>query len=735
MFYYSLAIARAVYSQADIVLLDDCLSAVDAHTAKHLYEHCIRGEYMKGRTVILVTHYVGLCLQSADYVVVLKDGQVAAAGSPEEVVQTGVLGEDIVVVDDEEKDGESIAVSKVPTVVKPAAAQENAKLVQEEKRAEGSVSWDVYRTYIQASGGYLFWVAVAATFCLTQGSILAQDYWIKVWADGGKGSNQYYLGMYILIGFVALALTTLRLLVLFSGSLLASRRLHERLLERVLHARVRFFDVTPLGRIINRFSSDLETVDQALAPSLSGLLYSFIAASCVVLLIVSVIPAFLIPGFVIAMLFWAVGSYYLSTSRDLKRLNSVSRSPIYVQFHETVSGVTTIRAFGCQKRFMEENYVKIDNNNRSFIWMWATNRWLHCRVDILGAFVGFCTGFVLLLYRSSIAPGLAGLALSYSLTFTRYILWTVRQYAMYEMNCNSVERIQEYLDVEQEPHAHIPATCPRPSWPETGSLRVENLVMQYAPENPPVLRGISFETRPYEKIGIVGRTGSGKSTLALSLFRFMEATSGKIVLDGVDISEIGLEDLRSRLTIIPQDPVLFSGTLRSNLDPFGQYSDADMYAALKRAHLIGQEDNENGNDDGKMITLGSPVAENGSNWSQGQRQLIALARALVKKTSLVVLDEATSSVDFDTDHKIQQTIRNEFSNSSLLCIAHRIRTVIDYDRILVLDHGKIVEFDTPYALLNRQQGIFRQMCERTGEFDELYELARPKQQRSTIVDL
>ncbi|KAI9496002.1 hypothetical protein BDB00DRAFT_811355 [Zychaea mexicana] len=773
------AIARAVYSQAETVILDDCLSAVDAHTAKHLYEHCLTGELMHGRTIILVTHHVGLCLKSASYIVALKDGKVAGAGDPQSMLKSGVLGEELARNQEEQNEAKEEAATDGPIPVVPQSSKKQqqdgaGKLVEDEVRAEGGVKWSVYDTYIGASGGYTYWVIILVLFSLAQGAVLMQDYWIKVWASayppgaeddtsrdnstsssvgifsGGSylGSSsepgtfsvhyvtpmvakeehvdvKYYLGVYFLLGVVALIVTSGRSLALFIGSIRASRRLHEQLLDRILHAKVRFFDTTPLGRIVNRFSSDLETIDQEVSPSLSFLLYSIVSTFCIVALITYVVPAFVVPGTLIAVLYWLVGAYYLATSRDMKRLNSVSRSPIYVQFNESVNGVTTIRAFGSQYRFVAENHSRIDNNNRPFLWMWATNRWLHARVEVVGSFVGFCAGLVMVMARDWIDPGMAGLSLSYALTFTFHVLWVVRMYAVNEMNMNAIERLHEYLDVDQEPPARIAATCPPASWPEAGSIKVDDLVMQYAPDSPAVLRNVSFETRPREKIGIVGRTGSGKSTLTLSLFRFMEATSGRICIDGVDISKIGLEDLRSRLTIIPQDPVLFSGTLRSNLDPFDQHDEAELWAAMKRSHLIDLRDDNDANDN-KNVTLDSPVTENGSNWSQGQRQLIALARALVKKSSLIILDEATSSVDFDTDHKIQQTIREEFVDSSLLCIAHRIRTVADYDRILVLDHGKVIEFDTPYNLINREDGVFKQMCERSGEFSELLAIATAK---------
>ncbi|KAI9013950.1 P-loop containing nucleoside triphosphate hydrolase protein [Phycomyces nitens] len=770
------AIARAVYSQATTVILDDCLSAVDAHTAKHLFDHCLTGRLMKDRTVILVTHHVGLCLKAAAYIVALKDGEVAEAGDPAVVLKSGVLGEELAhaeeehVIEEEEAalDGPIRSVHELEKKEKKNGA---GKLTQEEARATGSVALSVYASYFYASGGFFFWIMVLFLFCLAQACVLGQDYWIKVWASAygtsepidGSPANaslvgsfsiarfgsmettmmttsynshpfgtlvsddqdnkvdvKYYLGIYFLIGIVALVVSSLRTYILYQGSLSASRNIHSQLLDRILRAKVRFFDTTPMGRIVNRFSSDLATIDQEVGPSLSYLLFAVAATLCVVILVSCITPAFLIPGTVITILFWLIGSYYLKTSRDLKRLNSVSRSPIYVQFGEAVNGVATIRAFGGQNRFIQENFNKIDSNNRPFLWMWATNRWLHCRVDTLGAFVSFCTGFVLVMSRSWIDPGLAGLSLSYALTFTVHVLWVVRMYAVNEMNMNAIERVDEYMSIEEEPAIHIPETTPPPNWPATGSVKVENLVMQYSPENPPVLRDISFNVKPMEKVGIVGRTGSGKSTLALSLFRFMEPTSGRILIDGVDIHTIGLEDLRSRLTIIPQDPVLFSGTLRSNLDPFGQHTDIELWAAIKRAHLADDSQTEN------AITLDAPVTENGNNWSQGQRQLIALARALVKKSSLIVLDEATSSVDFDTDHKIQETIRTEFVNSALLCIAHRIRTVADYDRILVLDHGKVVEYDTPYKLMIREGGVFQSMCNRSGEYAELLAIAKAK---------
>ncbi|CAO3612277.1 unnamed protein product [Cunninghamella blakesleeana] len=768
-----LAIARAVYSQADIVILDDCLSAVDAHTAKHLYEHCLMGEYMKNRTVILVTHHVGLCIRGADYVVSLQDGQVVSAGTPTHVINSGALGEDFSLLEDiitgNEAEALEGSVPMIPLHVNTSNHKDGkGKLIKEEERVEGGVNFSVYQTYIKSSGGYAYWALILFLYSLGQGSILVQDYWIKVWAsayntvnnntmaktvmmmlsfdhysqphasdendDPNKSINvSYYLGMYVLLGLIASLFSMIKQYALYNGSIKASRLLHIQLLNSVLRAKVRYFDTTPLGRIVNRFSSDIETIDQSVSPALGFLLYNIIATIFVVLLISSVTPAFIFAAILISYLFWKLGNYYLRSSRDMKRLNSVSRSPIYAQFHESVNGVATIRAFGATRRFVVENFKKIDCNNRSFLWMWACNRWLHCRVDILGGLVGFCTGIVLIFSRNWIDAGLAGLSLSYSLMFTRYVLWVVRNYALNEMNCVSIERVKEYLNIESEIkdeqiHQQVP-----PQWPAHGKVKVDNLVIRYSPELPSVLHGISFDVQPGEKIGIVGKTGSGKSSLALSMFRFMEPSEGTILIDGVDITQLSLYDLRSRLTIIPQDPVLFSGTIRSNLDPFGQHDDATLWAALKRSHLLHANNNNNNKDsdsdhsDSNDITLDSPISENGNNFSQGQRQLIALSRALVKKSSLIILDEATSSVDFDTDRRIQNTIRSEFTNSSLLTVAHRINTVIDYDRILVLDAGKIVEFDTPYRLMTKESGYFKTMCEKSGEYNDLLSIAASTQ--------
>ncbi|CAG8800871.1 3578_t:CDS:2, partial [Racocetra persica] len=356
-------------------------------------------------------------------------------------------------------------------------------------------------------------------------------------------------------------------------------------------------------------------------------------------------------GVFISAMFIVIGAYYIATSRDLKRIESVSRSPIYAAFGETIIGVSTIRAFGAEKRLMKRMLRLVDDNNRPYIFNWACNRWLHARIDFVGGLVGLSTAFIIVYNLSKgMDPGLAGFALINALSLTDNVIWVIRLYSMQELNMNSIERIQDYLELEEEPPRIIEGHRPPQEWPSRGDIQ----------------------------IGVVGRTGSGKSTLATSFFRFMEPISGQIIIDGIDISTIGLFDLRCRLTIIPQDPVLFSGTLRSNLDVFGEHDDAELWNALRRAHLIDDATTDSGtSNDSKLSqneqpqsqiswTLDEPVSENGNNYSQGQRQQIALARALVRKSKLIIMDEATASVDFETDRMIQKTIREEFSDATLL---------------------------------------------------------------------
>ncbi|KAF9419736.1 hypothetical protein BGZ94_009323 [Podila epigama] len=841
-----IALARAIYSRAGHILLDDCLSAVDAHTAKWLFAKCLMGPLMQGRTRVLVTHAVSLTLRGAAHVVVLKNGSVVANGTAQQVIDSGVLGDEVTNeesvseegstddhtvtgVDEAEDDKSSNAPTSSSSVNLTAAgkkrqasngddastdstipAKERKKLIDDESKVDGSISWTVYQLYFGSMGGIPYWIFLLFAFLMMQVFQVASDMWLRFWASAAKrdsdsssdfavasmpsyassasnsavnasglmmsfacqyrsdhtyfggnpfrmcrqeyydtrqpmspisaleyqaaeeaqfstlsykpgrsvGDLNYYLGIYALLSFLYIITIMYRQAVQYKGSLTASRSIHRRLLTRILNSPVRFFDTTPLGRIMNRFTKDIETVDQEVAPIASNLMFDFLGTMTVVLMISFVTPQFLFAAFFISILFVIMATLYLRTSRELKRLESIAKSPIFSHFGESLSGVATIRAYGQEKRFQHENLELMDSHNRPFFYLWVCNRWLSIRVDVLSALVAFFAGLFIVINRDTVEVGAAGLSLSYALTFTDHVLWLVRLYSNNEMNMNSVERVREYMSLPQEPPAVIEGCRPPPGWPNNGEITVENLVMQYSPEDPPVIRDVSFHVKPREKIGIVGRTGAGKSTLAVAFFRFMELTAGKITVDGIDISKLGVHDLRSSLTIIPQDPVLFIGTIRTNLDPFNEHDDAALWATLKRVHLI----SEDGTESNSFGNLDSEVHENGNNFSQGQRQLIGLARALLKQSKIIILDEATASVDHETDARIQATIRQEFKESTLLTIAHRLRTIIDFDKVLVMDHGKVVQFDTPYNLI-REEGIFRGMCQRSGEFELLLEMA------------
>lgn len=820
-----ISLARAIYSPARHVLLDDCLSAVDSHTAVWIYENCITGPVMLNRTCVLVSHNVVLTLSSASHVIVMDKGAIALQGTAEEIFKSGLLGEDELLRQSASR-ATSRSISRTTSVAnltkqvdiaaaiatiestsdndsskfedvneEPAKTKQlddyetSKKLVQDETQSVGSVKWAVYKLYLKSLGGWRFWFVVSNIYFWLQLIIAGQSYWIKLWSadasssvkseslfvfisqmhaqadsfvnglysntvatqitsikdtflkapevvaaatDSGR-SNNYYLGIYALITFLYCAVIFSRDAVVFYGSINSSKVLFDAMLHKILRSQLRFFDATPIGRIMNRFSKDIETVDQEAAPNFILMVHSIFSTFVVVAVIIALIPQFVFATIVILILFAIVVVLYLQSSRELKRMDAVTRSPIYQHFGETLVGITTIRAYGYEDRFIHENEQRIDYNNRPSWNVWLSNRWMSFRVDSVGGLVSFFAAVFVVISVGKIDSGLAGLTLSYAVTFTESLLWFVWVYAQNEMNMNSVERIGEYMELEEEPADIVADKRPPNNWPDKGAISVENVSLRYAPGLPKVIKNVTFEVKPNNKIGIVGRTGAGKSTIASAFFRFLEVEDGRISIDGVDISKIGLKDLRSALTIIPQDPTLFSGTVRSNLDPFNFYSDTEVFKSLLRVNLIDGIPGDNVEalnvvDRHKRRTnpfynLENPVTEGGSNLSQGQRQLMCLARSLLKAPKVILLDEATASIDYQTDAQIQETIRDEFSQTTVITIAHRLRSIIDYDMILVLDAGMVKEYDKPHTLLQRPDSIFRTMCESSGELEQLEELA------------
>jgi len=447
--------------------------------------------------------------------------------------------------------------------------------------------------------------------------------------------------------------------------------------------------------------------DATMPQVLRGWVICLLGVAATFVIISAIIPMFLLPIAVILCCYYLVQKVYIASSRQLKRLESVSRSPIYSNFGETVSGVTTIRAYGMETQFIRQSELTVDENQRAGFPSVVSNRWLAVRLETVGNLITFFACLLAALGRDHLTPGFIGLAVSHAMSVTQSLTWLVRMACDVETNVVAVERLKEYTENKTEASWEIEDTKPSEEWPSSGNIKFENYATRYREGLDLVLKDVSFDVQGSEKVGIVGRTGAGKSSLTLALFRIIEAAGGKIVIDGLNIATLGLHHLRNKITIIPQEPVLFSGTLRMNLDPFEQYTDEKLFEALKLAHL-----------DSFVSTLKEglehTVAEGGENLSVGQRQLVCLARALLRKTKVLVLDEATAAVDLETDELIQATIRKEFANSTVITIAHRLNTIIDYSKILVLSHGKVSEFDTPKNLLANKQSMFYDMCKEAG---------------------
>ncbi|KZV87123.1 multidrug resistance-associated ABC transporter [Exidia glandulosa HHB12029] len=754
------SLARAVYSRASTLLLDDVLSAVDAHTADHLFEQCIKGDIMKGRTVILVSHHVQLCTNGAAYVVALDNGRLAYEGPTSDFVGSQIMAglvqssnapapdqeaaeDDVEALAEQQAEGDAESAEGSDTAVQPsepdalpvaAVPKERKaprKFIEEEKRAVGRIGSAVWQWYIYACGGKGYWALFLASMIAAALVPVFENGWIRVWSGsvqhGTSRSPAWYVGVYASITVSGLLLTTWRWFVLYHGSLEASRVLYKRLLERVLFARIRFHDTINRGRLLNRFGKDFEGIDSNLSDNFGRSIINALSVTTTVCSVTYVggLP-FGVAAAAVGVIYWNVAKIYGQTSRDMRRLDSVTRSPLYSIYGETISGVGVIRAFGAGSKFLRDMLRCVDTNMNPYFWMWSVNRWLSVRFNLLSSIVVGVTGVTVML-TPGVDAALAGFALAFASTITGDLLFLVRRFVGLEQSMVAVERVKEFSEIEQEPPEFIE---PRPpaSWPSEGAIAVEDLSIRYANDLPNVLHELNFDIYPGEKVGVLGRTGSGKSTLALSFFRFVEPSQGRIVIDGVDIARVGLTDLRCRLTIIPQDPTILSGTLRSTLDVFDEYEDAEIYEALRRVHLLQSGEMEETAaiiNENVFRNLDSPVSEGGENFSAGEKQLICMARAILKRTKVLFMDEATASVDYATDELISKTIREEFADSTIVTIAHRLRTVVDYNRVMLLDNGqvRVAEFDRPAALLSDPTSKFYALCKAAGK-DEFQVLKR-----------
>uniref|UniRef100_A0A4W5MSH2 Multidrug resistance-associated protein 4 n=1 Tax=Hucho hucho TaxID=62062 RepID=A0A4W5MSH2_9TELE len=755
-------LARAVYQDADIYLLDDPLSAVDAEVGRHLFEQCICG-ILKNKPRILVTHQLQY-LQAADQILVLKEGHMVARGTYSELQRSGVDFTSLLKREEEEGPqapgaetesrsprsrtlSQNSEVSHTSSIrsVKDGTEQLPAEPVQtvvEESRSEGTIGVSLYVKYLKAGANILVLIGVVLLQFLAQAAYILQDWWLAYWAGEQEKLNvngtviiqngvnvteelnlDFYLGIYAGLTGATLIFGFARSLVMFNVLVKAAQSLHNRMFNSILRTPVRFFDVNPIGRVLNRFSKDIGQLDAALPWTFVDFIQIFLQIIGVVAVAASVIPWILIPLVPLIIVFLFLRRYFLQTSRDVKRLESTTRSPVFSHLSSSLQGLWTIRAFRAEERFQNTFDAYQDLHSESWFLFLVTSRWFAVRLDGICAVFVTITAFGCLLLRDQVEAGSVGLALSYAVTLMGMFQWGVRQSAEVENMMTSVERVVEYTELESEAPWETQKRPP-PEWPSQGLITFDRVNFSYSSDGPVVLKDMKAVFRPKEKVGIVGRTGAGKSSLVSALFRLAEP-EGRIYIDGVLTSEIGLHDLRQKMSIIPQDPVLFTGTMRKNLDPFSQHTDEDLWNALQEVQLKSVvEELPN-----KMETV---LAESGSNFSVGQRQLVCLARAVLRKNRILIIDEATANVDPRTDELIQKTIRDKFRECTVLTIAHRLNTIIDSDRVLVLDAGQIHAYDEPYTLLQNHDGIFFKMVQQTGRQEAVALLQSAKQVSSTL---
>nr|XP_014338316.1 PREDICTED: multidrug resistance-associated protein 1 [Bos mutus] len=652
---HRVCLARAVYSGADIYLLDDPLSAVDVHVAKQLFEKVIGSSGMlRNKTRILVTHNLTL-LPQMDLIVVMESGRVAQMGTYQEILAKTKNLTNLLQAFSEQETGEVFSHSEVSSRLRLALGVAECGHLP---GAEFGGNWTE---------------SLAYSLCL---------------------------GLFVCSGAY----------VVTRGSLAASRVLHAQLLDNVLHLPLQFFETNPIGQVINRFTKDMFIIDMRFHYYIRTWVNCTLDVIGTVLVIVGALPLFILGVIPLVFLYFTIQRYYMASSRQIRRLAGASHSPVISHFCETLLGVSTIRAFGHEQRFIQQNKEVVNENLVCFYNNVISNRWLSVRLEFLGNLMVFFTAVLTVLAGNSIDSAIVGLSISYALNITQTLNFWVRKACEIEANAVSIERVCEYETMDKEA-PWITSKRPPSQWPSKGIVEFVDYRARYRDDLGLALQDITFQTHGEEKIGIVGRTGAGKSTLSNCLFRIVERSGGKIIIDGIDISTIGLHDLRGKLNIIPQDPVLFSGTLQMNLDPLDKYPDHELWEVLELCHL-------------KEFVQSLPkkllheISEGGENLSVGQRQLVCLARALLRKTKILILDEATASIDFETDNLVQTTVRKEFSDCTILTIAHRLHSIIDSDRVLVLDSGRITEFETPQNLIHKR-GLFFDMLTEAGITQDL----------------
>nr|XP_045001464.1 ATP-binding cassette sub-family C member 4 [Jaculus jaculus] len=734
-------LARAVYQDADIYLLDDPLSAVDAEVGKHLFQLCIC-QTLHDKVTILVTHQLQF-LKAASHILILKDGEVVQKGTYTEFLKSGVDFGSLLKKENEE--AEPSPAPGTPTLrtrtfsessiwsqqssrpslkdgVPEGQDIENVQVTQsEESRSEGKVGLKAYKNYFTAGAS---WFTIIFLFLLNMAAqvfYVLQDWWLSYWANKQSALNvtvngagnitktldlNWYLGIYAGLTVATVLFGIARSLLVFYVLVNASQTLHNKMFESILKAPVLFFDRNPIGRILNRFSKDIGHMDDLLPLTFLDFIQTLLLVVSVIAVAAAVIPWIMIPLLPLFIVFLVLRRYFLETSRDVKRLESTTRSPVFSHLSSSLQGLWTIRAYKAEERCQELFDAHQDLHSEAWFLFLTTSRWFAVRLDAICAIFVIVIAFGSLILAKTLDAGQVGLSLSYALTLMGMFQWSVRQSAEVENMMISVERVIEYTDLEKEAPWEYQKRPP-PGWPHDGVIVFDNVNFTYSLDGPLVLKHLTAFIKSREKVGIVGRTGAGKSSLISALFRLSEP-EGKIWIDKILTSEIGLHDLRKKMSIIPQEPVLFTGTMRKNLDPFNEHTDEELWNALKEVQLKEAIEDL----PGKMDT---ELAESGSNFSVGQRQLVCLARAILKKNRILIIDEATANVDPRTDELIQKKIREKFAQCTVLTIAHRLNTIIDSDKIMVLDSGRLKEYDEPYVLLQNTESLFYKMVQQLGK--------------------
>ncbi|NUN06063.1 MAG: ATP-binding cassette domain-containing protein [Bdellovibrio sp.] len=698
------ALARAFLRKPQVVLLDDPLSAVDAETEDLLCERLIFGAW-QDTTRIVVTHRLEHLAQF-DQVLFLENGTVQGLGTFQELLQTSPAFADFY-KEHGKTQGEqgpssvtanSVAEAAVAETSEDVTDDKNNRVTEDEDREVGAVKGSVYKDYISSLGGDNPKTKPLILMTLLIGAITAallpllQKAWLSYYSDHqSEWVAISAVGIYGILGIVVLAGTLVNHLFWLSRGIRAGKNMHDKMLKSVLQSPVRFFDSTPVGRILQRFSRDIESVDVYLQWSFDSAVHCALQIIVSLALILGLMPLMIFVIAPIMGLYYILQRDYRRPAREAKRFDSVARSPRYAHFKESLQGLLVIRSFNKAPWFTQNFYDKLAHSQKMFYAHYMINRWFSSRIPLVAGMISVATtiGVTLTAYAGLMDAGTAGLVTMYSLSFWAYLNWGVRVFSDIESRMTSIERLKFFANLPGEVDVKKPSPEPlRPTWPEFGKIRIENLKVRYAEHLPLVLKGISFEVKAGSRVGIIGRTGSGKSTFFQSLFRFIEAEEGVIEIDGVDVASVPLEKLRRSLAIIPQDPTLFMGTIRNNLDRYEEYSDEAVIGALKHASLWNFVSS-------LPLGLQSPVTEGGLNLSQGQRQLLCLARALLTKARVIVMDEATASVDVQTDALLQKVIRQSFAGVTMLIIAHRLGTIADCDQIVEISAGEVKAIRTP----------------------------------------